>query len=200
VSTNRLEAFSDGVIAIAITLLTLDLRVPDPAATASLGHSLADRWPHYAAYVVTFATVGIIWINHHAMVRRLRSVDHTFLILNLLLLLTIGLLPFTTSLVASYLGDPGEHVAAAVYAGSLLAMSCAFLVAQRRALASSRGLLHEGIGAGHRREILRRAGAGVLPYAAALALAPVSGYATLALCGLTAVYYALPRTTNIGPS
>jgi uncharacterized membrane protein len=196
-STNRLEAFSDGVIAIAITLLTLDLTVPNPATTGSLGDALADQWPNYAAYVVTFLTVGIIWINHHAMVHRLRQVDHTFLILNLLLLLTIGVLPFSTSLVAAYLGEQGEHVAAAVYAGSLLAMSCAFFLAQRRALVSSPELLHEGVSVEDRREILRRARGGLLPYAAAMALAPISGYSTLALCGLTAGYYALPRTTNV---
>jgi TMEM175 potassium channel family protein len=200
VSTNRLEAFSDGVIAIAITLLTLDLKVPDPATTGSLGNALGDLWPNYAAYVVTFLTVGIIWINHHAMVHRLRRVDHTFLILNLLLLLTIGILPFTTSLVAAYLGEQGEHVAAAVYAASLLAMSCAFFAAQRRALVSTPGLLEEGVTARVRREILRRARAGLLPYAAAMAVAPLSGYATLALCGLTAGYYALPRTTNVETS
>src|SRR4051795_424087 len=131
-SKARIEAFSDAVIAVAITLLALDLRVPDPGSPGSLAHHLGQQWPNYAAYVVSFLTIGIIWINHHAMVHRLRQVDHTFLILNLLLLLTIGVLPFSTSLVAAYLGEQGEHVAAAVYAGSLLAMSCAFFLAQRR--------------------------------------------------------------------
>jgi uncharacterized membrane protein len=91
----RVEAFSDGVIAVAITLLALDLRVPDPAAHGGLAHALAAQWPNYAAYLVTFLTIGIIWINHHAMLRRLVSVDHTILVLNLLLLLTVVILPFT---------------------------------------------------------------------------------------------------------
>src|SRR5947208_9776517 len=94
-SKGRIEAFSDGVIAIAITLLVLDIRVPEPGAGASLAHRLAQQWPSYAAYVVSFLTIGIIWINHSAMLRRLASVDHSVLFLNLMLLLTIGVLPFT---------------------------------------------------------------------------------------------------------
>ena len=69
---NRLEAFSDGVFAIAITLLVLDIHVPDPTATASLAAALGDQWPSYVAYAVSFLTIGIIWINHHAMIRRWR--------------------------------------------------------------------------------------------------------------------------------
>ena len=71
-STNRLEAFSDGVFAIAITLLVLEIHVPEPGTGESLGHELLAQWPSYAAFVVSFLTIGIIWINHHAMVRRLR--------------------------------------------------------------------------------------------------------------------------------
>src|SRR3954470_21257643 len=101
----RLEAFSDGVIAIAITLLVLDIKVPPPEAAGSLVHKLAEQWPSYAAYVVSFATIGIIWVNHTAMIRRLGDVDHSILMLNLLLLLCIGVLPFATSLLADYLRE-----------------------------------------------------------------------------------------------
>jgi uncharacterized membrane protein len=197
VSTNRLEAFSDGVIAIAITLLVLDIKVPDPDTTSSLGHALGQMWPNYAAYVVSFATIGIIWINHHALVRRLRMADHSVLILNLFLLLTIGVLPFTTALLAAYLGEDGEHLAAAVYAGSLLAMAVGFLLLQRRILFSGSHLLRDDIGAGDRVLIWRRNLAGVLPYAVAVAIAPISGYATLILCALIAGFYARPTTTSV---
>src|SRR5256714_2160676 len=126
-SKARVEAFSDAVIAVAITLLALDLRVPDPAAPGSLAHHLGQQWPSYAAYVVSFLTIGIIWINHHAMIRRLRAVDHSMLVLNLLLLLCIGALPFTTALIAEYLrASQGQHLAAAIYACSFLAMSVTF--------------------------------------------------------------------------
>ena len=102
-TTSRTEAFSDGVIAIAVTLLVLDIKVPGPGTHGGLGHALADQWPSYAAYVVSFATIGIIWNNHHATLHRVRRIDHGLLVLNLLLLLTIGVLPFTTSLMAAYL-------------------------------------------------------------------------------------------------
>jgi len=129
VSTGRLESFSDGVMAVAITLLVLDLRVPAPGSHHSLASGLGSEWPHYAAYVVSFATIGIIWINHHAAVLRLREADPTILLANLLLLMTVVALPFATSLMASYVNrSQGEHLAAGVYAGSLLLMSAAFTV------------------------------------------------------------------------
>ncbi len=196
-STNRLEAFSDGVIAIAITLLVLDIRVPEPSATESLARALGEMWPNYAAYVVSFMTIGIIWINHHALVRRLREADHSVLILNLFLLLTIAVLPFTTALLAAYIGEDGDHLAAAVYAGSLLAMAVSFLVLQRRILFSGSRLLQDHITEKDRTLIWHRNQAGILPYAVAVAIAPVSAYATLILCALIAVFYARPATTSV---
>src|SRR4029077_20256206 len=89
-SPTRLEAFSDGVIAIAITLLVLDIQVPKTGPGMSLAHALARQWPQYVAYLVSFLTIGIIWINHHAMIRRLAQVHHGVMTLNILLLLTIG--------------------------------------------------------------------------------------------------------------
>src|SRR5215208_4821730 len=116
-STNRLEAFSDGVIAIAITLLVLDLRVPQEPADG-LGHALwFDLWPNYFAYVVSFIVIGIIWINHHAVIGAVGRADRMTLVLNLLLLMTVAALPFTTSLVAEYLrgGGSNARLAVAVY-------------------------------------------------------------------------------------
>ncbi len=92
-STSRLEAFSDGVIAVAITPLVLNIRVP-PVTEHNLGHQLVRNWPQYAAYVISFITIGIIWINHHAMIGRLQRPNHAILFLNLLLLMSIGILPF----------------------------------------------------------------------------------------------------------
>ena len=87
-STNRLEAFSDGVFAIAAPLLVLELHMPSPGS-GELGHELATQWPSYAAFVISFLTIGIIWINHHAMVRRLRRVDLSILTGNLLSLMGV---------------------------------------------------------------------------------------------------------------
>jgi uncharacterized membrane protein len=194
---NRLEAFSDGVFAIAITLLVLDIHVPDPTETASLAAALGDQWPSYVAYAVSFLTIGIIWINHHAMIRRLATVDHGLLTLNLLLLLLVALLPFTTALMAAYLQESsGEHLAAAIYSGSCLLMGAAFAATNRHALVVRPGLLATPVSDVRRRAILRRAVAGVAPYAIATALAPVTPYATLAICAAIALYYALPFATD----
>jgi uncharacterized membrane protein len=192
-----LEAFSDGVIAVAITLLVLDIKVPNPADTARLGHALAHMWPTYAAYVTSFITIGIIWINHHAMISRLRQADHVILTLNLLLLLTIGVLPFATSLMANYLRESqGQHLAAAVYAGALLLMSIAFIVLNRHILLRKHHYLRVQLSDERRRQILTRAAMGPIPYAVATALAPVSSYVTLAICAAVAGFYATPMATG----
>jgi uncharacterized membrane protein len=194
-SKGRLESFSDGVIAVAITLLALDLHVPAAGARASLAHRLGLEWPNYAAFVISFITIGIIWINHHAMLRRLVRVDHTVLLLNLVLLMTICVLPFSTSLEAQYLrASGGEHLAAAVWAGSFLTMSLAFLATQRYVLGRPE-LLHPHVTPELRSWLMRRNATGLAPYALATALAAASPYATLAICGAVAVFYALPGTT-----
>jgi uncharacterized membrane protein len=192
----RLEAFSDGVLAVAITLLALDLPIPDPNGDRGLAHELLVRWPSFAAFAVSFLTVGIIWINHHAMLRRLAQVDHRTLLLNLLLLLSVCLLPFTTALMADYLkATDGERVAAAIYGGSFLLMSVLFFAMQFHTLRRRPELLHRDISPEMRDAVLRRNVAGLLPYLVATALAAVSPYATLAVSALVAVFYAVPSTT-----
>src|SRR5688572_14528133 len=98
--TARLEAFSDGVIAIAITLLILEIEVPHAGPGQSLVSALAEQWPSYAAYVVSFLTVGIMWINHHHMFTQIERANHTFLLLNVIWLMMIGAIPWPTALVA----------------------------------------------------------------------------------------------------
>jgi uncharacterized membrane protein len=193
VSKNRLEAFSDGVLAVAITLLVLNIAVPEVHAPGSLGHKLARQWPAYAAYATSFITIGIIWINHHVMIGRLQQTDRLVLILNLVLLLTIGLLPFATDLLATYLTKTrGEHLAAAIYAGAFLAMSLAFSALNSHILLRKAHLMHTTLPDYERRRILTRSIRGIVPYAVATGLAVVSQYATLAICAAIAVYYALP--------
>jgi uncharacterized membrane protein len=194
--TTRLEAFSDGVFAIAITLLVLEIHVPEPGSGESLGHELLAQWPSYAAFVVSFLTIGIIWINHHAMVRRLRQADHSILIWNLLLLMTVSVLPFTTALMAAYLKESnGESLAAAVYSGSFLFMGIVFAGMNRHILFERVDYLEEGLDEPARRLTLKRGVAGVLPYAIATAVAPISPYLTLAICAAIAVFYASPAAT-----
>jgi uncharacterized membrane protein len=196
-SPNRLEAFSDGVFAIAITLLVLDIHVPEPVPGTDLAGELGAQWPSYVAYAVSFLTIGIIWINHHAMIRRLREVDHEVLVLNLLLLLFVGVLPFTTALMAAYLKEgAGDHLAAAIYSGSFLAMSIAFAALNWRILFHKPSLMAEALPDARRRAILTRGVAGLIPYLLATILAVVSAYVTLAICGAVALFYALPRASG----
>ena len=187
-----MEAFSDGVIAVAATLLVLNLVVP-AAGAHGLAHALGRRWPAYAAYATSFITIGIIWINHHVVLGRLREADHAILILNLLLLMTIGVLPFATNLLSVYLNRPrGQHVAAAVYAGAFLLMSIAFALLNWHILMRKTHLLRAPLSHEERRRIGLRFMTGLGPYVVATALAFVSQYLTLGICAGIALFYSLP--------
>ena len=195
-----MEAFSDGVIAVAITLLVLDIKVPPQHTGESLLHQLLHDWPHYAAYVVSFMTIGIIWINHHAMIGRLARADHSILILNLLLLMSIVLLPFATELMAAYLQSPaGESLAAGLYSGAFLLMSVLFTVLNRHILLERAHMLRTELPLEERRRILSRAITGLAPYLIATILAVLSPYITLAICAAVAVFYALPVASGSSP-
>jgi uncharacterized membrane protein len=192
-----MESFSDGVMAVAITLLVLNIRVPVPGG-ASLAHDLGHQWPQYAAYATSFLTIGIIWINHHVMIGRLARTDHSILILNLLLLLTIGLLPFATDLFSQYVNrGSGEHLAAAIYGGAFLAMGIAFFALNWFILERKAHMLRAQLSAEQRRRILARGFTGIPPYVIATAVAPASQYATFAICTGIAVFYALPVAAGL---
>jgi uncharacterized membrane protein len=195
--TGRAEAFSDGVIAVAITLLVLDLRVPQPIGGVSLAHRLGELWPNYLAYVISFLAIGIMWINHHAMLRRLKAVDHPVLVLNLLLLLCIVALPFTTALFATYLQAPaGQHLAAVIYAGSFLVTSVVFVALQWLLVVRRPHLLSEPLTPMQRRSILLRGAIAVPVYLLAALAGLLTPYLTLAVCTGLGIFYFLP----IGPA
>ena len=122
--TDRLEAFADGVFAIAATLLIIDVTVP--ARSTALGHALVHAWPEYAAYAVSFVTIGIMWLNHHQCLRQIGAADRTFMVLNLFLLMCIAFVPFPTKLVALHLRDQGERAAALTYGVTLTLTSVFF--------------------------------------------------------------------------
>jgi uncharacterized membrane protein len=192
-STGRLEAFSDGVFAVAATLLVLNVAVPIVTGTETLAHALGHQWPVYVAYATSFITIGIIWINHHACISRLRSADHPILILNLLLLMWVALLPFATSLMTDYLRlGHGEHLALAIYAGTLLVMSISFVALNWFILFRRPQLLRDQLDLAARRRIISRGAVGLAPYALAAALAVLSPYLTLAICVAVAIFYSLP--------
>ncbi len=192
-STGRLESFSDGVLAVAITLLVLGLVVPVAQPGHTLAGDLGHEWPNFVAYAISFLTVGIIWINHHAALARLRETDHALMLINTVVLMSVVLLPFTTSLMANYLqAGRGEHLAAAVYGGSLMLMGLAFFTLNHHILKRRPELLGTPMPADVRRRALARNLAGITPYLIATVLAAVSPYLTLAISGAVALFYAFP--------
>lgn len=127
-NTTRLEAFSDGVFAIALTLLVLDLKVPhlDDNSTHLVGalkQVLWKHWPEYFAFVTSFCSVLIMWTHHHTLIRIVRRYDSLLLFANGFWLLSVTIVPFPTALVADYLLTPGAKVAASVYAGTFVLIS-----------------------------------------------------------------------------
>ena len=132
--TDRLEALSDGVFAIAITLLVLDIAVPVSAGSHLLG-AVGRLWPSYLAYAVSFSTIGASWLGHNVITEYLDRADAVFVRLNLLLLFVIAFLPFPTRLFADYIGKNGpERVAATIYGISLLLSSTLLWVLWRYAV------------------------------------------------------------------
>ena len=124
--TGRIEAFSDGVFAIAITLLVLDIDVP-PSAYDHLFRGFADQWPAYLAFATSFMTIGGIWMLHHAVFRRLRYANTAVMRINLVLLMTVSFLPFPTRIVAGAIESASaERAAVVIYGGSVLAISVTF--------------------------------------------------------------------------
>ncbi len=129
VSTQRLEAFSDGVFAIAITLLILEIKVPqlDFASADTLAAALFGQWASYLGYVLSFTMIGIYWVNHHYIFRFYRGTDHVFNLLNLFFLMTISFLPFPTAILSEYVENAGAaSVAVMFYAFGLLLPSLGF--------------------------------------------------------------------------
>lgn len=126
--TVRIEAFSDGVIAIAVTLLVLEIKIPSHAVVDEhgLAHALGALWPSYLAFVTSFISILLIWVKHHWMISLIERTDHPFLYWNGLLLICITFLPFPTGLLAEYLLHPEGKVATSIYAGTVLAISLAF--------------------------------------------------------------------------
>jgi uncharacterized membrane protein len=119
--TERLEAMSDGVIAIAITLLVLEIHVPDEEGNADLARALLEQWPSYFGFALSFLTIGIVWANHHDMFRDFARVDHVLVVLNLLLMMGISFIPFSTAVLAGHLeAEDGRLVATILYGSSFL--------------------------------------------------------------------------------
>ncbi len=185
-----MEAFSDGVFAIAITLLVLELEVPERAGQ-SMWEALGSQWPSYLAYLISFATVGAYWIAHNAITDHLDRVDAVLLRLNLLLLLSISFMPFPTKLVAQRIREEeAERVAVSLYGVAML--TSAVLLAVLWRYARSHGLLSPDLTDELVQGMTRRLEPGVVGYVVVIVasyLAPL-----LALVGylVVSVYLLVP--------
>jgi uncharacterized membrane protein len=190
--TGRVEAFSDGVMAIAITLLVLDLKVPGPIEPGGLLNALLERWPTYVAYLVAFLTIGIIWLNHRTLVDRIARFDARLHWLNLMLLLGVATLPFPTSLVAEYIQRGGDdaRVAAAVYGLCATVMAIPWGLIWRH-LADRPELLERGYDSAYARTEWKRGTIGLPIYAVATLVALVWPLVSLLMYGGIAVLYAV---------
>jgi uncharacterized membrane protein len=194
VDRGRLEAFSDGVMAVAITLLALNLTVAGPGpGHPSLLKQLDNHWVAFLGYLISFLTVGIIWVNHHVLVRSITRVDRILLFANLMFLLFVVLIPFGTATATDYLpGNSGSaRLAMVLYAGICLGMSAGFGAIFECTLHGervSRPLPPEQHWAARRRFL-----SGSLVYVAAIVIAVFSAIAALALIGLVGVYYIFER-------
>ena len=193
-STTRLEAFSDAVIAVAITLLVLDIKVPEASSTSALWHSLGNRWPNYASYAVSFLVIGIIWSNHHSLVDVIARVTRPLALLNVLLLMSIVLIPFSTALLARYLQEGGgrSHVAAAVYSLTFVLMSVGFSSVWVYASRGGRMLI-PGFTDDEIQRLTIGFSLGLPIYAVTVGVAFIGAPACLALHAVLAVYYALAQ-------
>src|SRR5215471_12901481 len=192
IGTVRIEAFSDGVFAIAATLLVLEIGVHTTRG-AQLGHELTRIWPSYLAYVTSFVTIGIIWINHHHNMRAVERVDRTFMFINLLLLLDVAFIPFPTKLVADYLHRSGERPAVIAYAATLLGMAVLYTIWWRYAR-SGRRLIAPTVGEAELRAIDRGFAPGLPAYLVVFVLAFFSPLAAVILTLVLAAFY-LPSAT-----
>ena len=195
-TTTRLEAFSDGIFAVAITLLVLDLKVPgEPAAGAGLGQSLLAQWPVYAAYGISFATVLVMWVNHHRLFRVISVNDHGLLLLNGALLMFITLVPFSTSLLAGHIRGKSARLASICYCAEFEMVAIAFNLLWRYARRGDR-LLDPRADRGLIAAIDAQYRPGPLFYLAAMAACFVSPWLGFAVCSALAIFFALPIRTR----
>jgi uncharacterized membrane protein len=192
-ATTRVEAFSDGVFAIAITLLVLEIRIPSQEAGHGLGAALRHLWPSYLGYVISFATIGVMWTNHHSIFTHVRRTDRYFMLINVAFLMGISFLPFPTAVLAEYLPEPeGRRTAVAFYSATFVVIALLFNAVWRYALRGGH-LLDPDADRGAMRVITRRYAIGPAAYGLSFALAFVNVWASLSIHALLAFFFLLPE-------
>jgi uncharacterized membrane protein len=187
-----MEAFSDGVFAIAITLLVLDLHVPEVGDDGSLAHALLKQWPADASYAVSFLTIGIIWINHHGLMRHIARCDRMLLSLNIFLLMMVAVVPYPTALISHYARSPNATAAAVYYGAVMVTMGLMFNAIWHYAIHAD--LLVSGADTREVSGITRSYLPGPVLYLTATLLAFVSSDASLVMYAAIAIFYIASAT------
>lgn len=189
--TNRLEAFSDGVIAVAITLLVLDIHVPPFNSQVTLLHELLNGSVAYLGYVTSFVVIGLFWANHHYMFKYIQRTNHTLLLINTLTLMCLVFIPFTTALLVEHFYDAYRNTAAVVYSGSLLLTSIFYNILWRYASARYR-LVDQELAPSTLAQMSRRYLLSIPLYSLTVLASAIQVEISLALYIAIALIYALP--------
>ena len=189
--TSRIEAFSDGVFAIAITLLILEIKIP-PSGNGKLSLELIGQWPSYLSFLISFAFIGIMWINHHRLFTHIARSDDVLLILNLLLLLGVIVVPFPTAVLAQHLGQADQRTALILYNATYVFIAAVFNLLWRYASSAKRHLLAKDVNSASVQRISRQYAFGPVFYLVCLGLSWLSAAASLALNFALACFFALP--------
>ncbi len=192
--TSRLAAFSDGVFSVAITLLVLNIQVPhlkDSPTPITLMSALLSQWPTYLSYVISFFTIGVVWANHHRTFKYIMRSDHNLRMLNLFLLMTVTLIPFTSALLSEYIQQP-EHqqTAAFVYGLGWLLLSIAYNLVWRYAVVKQ--FIDPRVNAAASRIMTQRVVVGLFFYSIAVIVALFSAVLSVAICLVLVIFYLIP--------
>jgi uncharacterized membrane protein len=189
--TVRLEAFSDGIFAVAITLLIIELRPPvlEHVSNKTLFEGLLEKWPEYLAVVNSFASILLMWIAHHQLFKQINKPNTALVLVNGLLLLGVMLTVFATRVLGAYLLTEAASTAAMFYGGSCLVLSFIFVALSQVAI-RQHGTLVPGKGSDILRKHAKGAWIGLLIYATATALAFVSHWITVGICTGIWMYWA----------
>jgi uncharacterized membrane protein len=194
VDTGRLEALSDGVFAIAMTLLIIEVGVPHPGQGEGLGEALLDLWPSYFGYAVSFITIGVMWANHHQMFKDIGRADHMVTVLTLLLLLCVAFVPFPTAVLAEYMRSGDQQLEAVMLLGSTYTLTAVVFNALWLWVVKHPQLIDEHVSDVRIRSRTRRYLPGPVAYGAMLPLAFISPWISISLYGALAIFYLIPLT------
>jgi uncharacterized membrane protein len=188
--TVRLETFADGVFAIAITLLVLEIHVP-PAGTSNLGAAILDQWTSFAAYIISFLTIGVIWVSHHQMFALITRTTPSFLYLNVLFLMPVAFVPYPTALVAQHIQEPDSRTVAVLLYGAV-SVVIALMFNVLWSYANSHDLAGEGRMRVQMVQVARGFRLGPLAYFGATVAAIINPFVSMAIFAALAVYSMLP--------